>query len=223
MKRVSLRIVRTWGRDRPLAINMRREGIDAKRLVHGISLSQDYTRLVIETTAEQAAFERVLSRTEAVTSYEIVPGSMDRIYVFYEEETRPIEAAMKQFLDELGLVLVPPMVYTNRTITVELAGEESALRRAFELIPADVEFELERFGDYQRGETSRELLTDRQREAVTVAIDLEYYAIPRQGSVRDIATQLDCAPSTATNLLRRAEGRIIQEFVSEQPSHHAIR
>lgn len=215
MKRVFLRINRTWGRDRPMAVRMRREGVEEPRLVHAISVSADYTRMVIETSADPDAFERVLERTEAVTDHEIVPGE-DRLFAFFEEETRALEAAMQQFLDELGLVVVPPMEYANRTIGVELAGKTAAIRRAIELFPPDLEYEIERFGDYRRGDSGHDLLTDRQREAVATAIDAGYYDVPRGGGVRDVADRLDCAPSTASNLLRRAEGTVMRDSLAER-------
>jgi len=57
--------------------------------------------------------------------------------------------------------------------------------------------------DFQRGDTPASL-TDRQRAALDTALDLGYYDVPRAASVADVAVELDCATSTAGELLRKA-------------------
>ncbi|WP_370628387.1 helix-turn-helix domain-containing protein [Halorientalis salina] len=70
-------------------------------------------------------------------------------------------------------------------------------------------------GEYDRGlQLSESLLTDRQQEAVRAAIDHGYYEVPRSGSVEDVAAALDCAPSTASNHLRKAEARLAEAVAS---------
>ena len=53
-------------------------------------------------------------------------------------------------------------------------------------------------------------LTDRQREVAETAVELGYYDIPRSASQEDIAAELDCAPSTIAEHLRKAEARILR-------------
>ena len=48
--------------------------------------------------------------------------------------------------------------------------------------------------------------------------DVGYYAVPRTGDVDDVATELDCAHSTAGELLRKAEAALVTGFVDgERP------
>ena len=56
-------------------------------------------------------------------------------------------------------------------------------------------------------------LTDRQFEALETASELGYYAVPREASLSDVAAELDIAPSTASELLRRAESRVLPRLV----------
>lgn len=62
-----------------------------------------------------------------------------------------------------------------------------------------------------------ELLTERQREFVTEALERGYYDSPRRCSLTDIADALGVNKATASGILHRAEGAIIKEFM-EEPS-----
>lgn len=59
-------------------------------------------------------------------------------------------------------------------------------------------------------EVTGAMLTAHQREAVEAALALGYYDIPRESSQEDIAAAIDCAPSTAAEHLRKAEGKLVQ-------------
>jgi len=59
-------------------------------------------------------------------------------------------------------------------------------------------------------------LTDRQQEAVHAALEHGYYEVPREGTVEDVAATLDCAPSTASNHLRKAEARLVEAVTAAQ-------
>ncbi len=53
------------------------------------------------------------------------------------------------------------------------------------------------------------MLSDRQREAVRAAWDAGCYELPRAGELADVAARLDGSVSTASDLLRRAERRLV--------------
>jgi hypothetical protein len=52
-------------------------------------------------------------------------------------------------------------------------------------------------------------VTDRQREVLSLAIDMGYYEIPRQTSQAELAGRLDVDVSVVNRILRRAEGHLI--------------
>lgn len=58
-------------------------------------------------------------------------------------------------------------------------------------------------------EVTAATLTARQREAVEAALSLGYYDIPREASYEDVAEAMGCAPSTAAEHLRKAEGKLV--------------
>lgn len=56
------------------------------------------------------------------------------------------------------------------------------------------------------------VLTDRQEEALRTAAQEGYYEVPRRTSLRELAKKLDLSASSVSELLRRAEGEIIQAY-----------
>lgn len=60
-----------------------------------------------------------------------------------------------------------------------------------------------------------ELLTGRQRQFATEAIDRGYYDTPRRCSLTDLADDLGVSKSTMSIVLHNAEERIIKEFFAE--------
>lgn len=59
------------------------------------------------------------------------------------------------------------------------------------------------------------LLTDRQREVLLAAHDSGYYETPRRATLTEVAASLDISKATASNLLHRAEGQIIDWVIAE--------
>ncbi|AOW80955.1 bacterio-opsin activator HTH domain-containing protein [Halodesulfurarchaeum formicicum] len=60
------------------------------------------------------------------------------------------------------------------------------------------------------------LLTDRQRALVETAHEMGYYDSPRKATLTDVAAAADIAKSTCSETLKRAESRIIGEYLAEQ-------
>lgn len=58
-----------------------------------------------------------------------------------------------------------------------------------------------------------QLLTDRQRECLTVAHNHGYFDVPRDATLAEVADTLGVDPSSASETIRRATNRIIEEFV----------
>jgi len=63
------------------------------------------------------------------------------------------------------------------------------------------------------------ILTDTQKRVVTAAIDSGYYDSPRRCTQEELAADLDLAKSTCSEILHRAEERIIKRFENgDQPA-----
>ncbi|MDY6765331.1 MAG: helix-turn-helix domain-containing protein, partial [Halobacteria archaeon] len=78
--------------------------------------------------------------------------------------------------------------------------------------------QLNKFGirftvEYIRDIDAEHLLTDRQREVVLTAIEEGYYDTPRKASLTEIAERAEVAKSTCSEILHRAEEKIVKQFV----------
>lgn len=113
-------------------------------------------------------------------------------------------------VEEYRLILETPMVFREDGITVTVIGEHGVERAAVEAIPDGIDVEIHRIGEYRPGEGGiLPMLTDRQREVLDAAVDAGYYAVPREATHGDVAARLGCAPSTASEHLRRIESRLM--------------
>lgn len=57
-------------------------------------------------------------------------------------------------------------------------------------------------------------LTDRQQEALRTAYELGYFEIPRDATLADVAAELDITAASASERLRRAQTRLLQETLA---------
>lgn len=73
--------------------------------------------------------------------------------------------------------------------------------------------------------SSDPLLTERQQWLIDEAIDRGYYDTPRRTTLVELAEDLDIAKSTCSEILHRAEGRVLKSYRSEDsdsPSEVAV-
>jgi len=62
-------------------------------------------------------------------------------------------------------------------------------------------------------EVEDDLLTEKQRGVVEAAHELGYYETPREVSLSEVADELGIAKSTCSEMLHRAEGRVMDAFL----------
>lgn len=65
------------------------------------------------------------------------------------------------------------------------------------------------------------LLTDRQRECLTVAQRRGYFEVPRDCTLAEVADTLDVDKSTASETIRRGTARVLEQFLLTRRSPHA--
>ena len=149
---------------------------------------------------------------EAVRRYDLVPVDADRFYGYGVMDFRKADETIMGAFDDPGLVIVPPIVYSDReTVRVSVLGEPDALAGVLERVPDGVGVEVERVSEHRRrSETLAGRLTARQFEALEVARDLGYYDVPRTASLAAVADDLGCSESAASTLLRGAEAELVE-------------
>ncbi|WP_162562618.1 helix-turn-helix domain-containing protein [Salinigranum rubrum] len=93
------------------------------------------------------------------------------------------------------------------TAALEQLGEFTT-----ELAEADIPYQLV---SLTHSYDSNGLLTQRQREVITEAVERGYYDSPRGCTLVELADTFGINQSAASGVLHRAEGRIIKQFLEK--------
>lgn len=150
-----------------------------------------------------------------VLGYETARIDASSFYVCVEHETRDVDEQFRAPFLQQRTLIIPPIEFTEHGETlVSLVGRTDEVQVVVDEIPDEIDVEIDEVGDYDRGLSAHaSVLTDRQFAAIEAAQEVGYYDVPREGSVEDVADALGCAPSTASNHLRKAESELIGQVV----------
>ncbi|WP_255151453.1 helix-turn-helix domain-containing protein [Halorarius halobius] len=162
---------------------------------------------------DRAAMEAVLDGVDSVTTASLVAGD-GGTYAFVRQTSYEFADALMELLGAANVAFLPPVTFLDTgAARFEAVGESRFLSAFHERLSDLVDARIVRVREFRREETTA--LTDRQRAALSAAVDAGYYEVPRTGSVDDVADELDCARATAGELLRKAEARAVREFLDE--------
>jgi predicted DNA binding protein len=163
---------------------------------------------------EPAAVEVVLDAVDSATGTQLIAAD-DGTYAFVRQSEYELPDGALEAVADSRIAFVPPLSFRSSGVArFEAAGEPAALSEFYGDLDAAFDTTVVRVREFRRWpEPAR--LTDRQRQALEAAVAVGYYDVDRSGSVADVATELDCAPSTAGELLRRAESAVLTAFVGE--------
>ncbi|MFB6198497.1 MAG: helix-turn-helix domain-containing protein [Halobacteriaceae archaeon] len=128
---------------------------------------------------------------------------------------RPSEAPLFQqvinSITRMGLIVATPVVYREGRVHFRIVGESGVLQSMVDAIPPGFDIDVHEVGTFPDETTApTTILSERQRAAVTAALELGYYESPRKATHADVAERLDCAPNTATEHLQKAEAKLVR-------------
>jgi len=171
--------------------------------------------VLFRVRAPQDQYLDRLAAVDGVIDHAVATLDDGSFYLSITERSREADRAFRTAFAETDLLAVPPLVYRSEgRLSLGVVGPPAELSDALESLPAAVDYEVSRVGEYRGGpRTAGADLTDRQREAVRVATEAGYYAVPRTASVDDVAAALDCATSTASTHLRKAESKLMAAYL----------
>lgn len=186
----------------------------------GWNLSRDDVQLLLfYVEGDVDAYRTRMETIDAVRQYELTPIDDERFYVYVVQAYTPSEETFFRAFAELRLVVVPPIRYgADGHPEMTVVGGEGSLTTLVEALreQADVTVDVRTVGTFDRrhGTLAGEL-TDRQFEAVETATRLGYYGAPREAPLAAVAAELGVAEGTASELLRRAESRLMTRLVGD--------
>ena len=104
-----------------------------------------------------------------------------------------------------------PFTVADGAINWELTATQEALADlADRLDERGLDFSV---AEMRPGDDGEPLLTPRQRNVVQTAVDSGYYEVPRGCSLATVAERTDLSKSTCSEILRRAEKRLLRRYL----------
>lgn len=174
-------------------------------------------RIVGDVDRGREEYVEALDAVDTIQEYDVTPVDHDTFYVYVSESAGDHARRFRGLLRDTDLLVVPPIEYgAHGEMRLEVAGGDRELRTLVADLPEYLSATVDRLGGYEayRGPTAS-LLTDRQREAIAIALDLGYYEIPRRAGVREVAGELGCSKSTAATHLRKAEAKVLRSVMGD--------
>jgi hypothetical protein len=160
----------------------------------------------------RAATERLIGAIDSLLVSHLVAGSSGT-YAFLRQEEYEFPTELLDAITAARVIFLPPVVLrASGPVEFEAVGEPPALSAFHERLSAVGDPTIEQVREFDRSPSAARL-TDRQQAAVAVAVSVGYYDVPRTGSIADVAAELDCSTSTAGELVRKAESRIVRDAV----------
>ena len=176
------------------------------------NVSDDRLGLMVYAEGDLTAFRDEIRDVPEVLDFETVTAGDGRFYAYLRNELSDLSRRLFGTFTRGSLLVVPPLRYGgDGSVTLSVFGPAEEVRAAVEAVPPPFEVTVEEVSGM--GATPGlvgPLLSPRQREAVEVAIAVGYYDIPRTGGHEAIAAEMDCAPSTAAEHLRKAESKALR-------------
>ncbi|MCL7418780.1 MAG: helix-turn-helix domain-containing protein [Halalkalicoccus sp.] len=164
---------------------------------------------------EPAAVRSLLEALESITEIDLVAGD-GGTFAFVHQTEYELGVPVLDLVAESRVVFLPPVTFEiGGQARVEAVGEAELLAELHAELREHVDATIERVADFRRWSAPAVDVTPRQREALAAAVAVGYYEIPRTGSVGDVAAELDCARSTAGELLRMGEAALVRGFVDD--------
>lgn len=188
-------------------------------LLYGHRTAEGPDTMLFYAEGDCDAFADALADTDRIVDHEVTPLDGSSCYAYVREDMAEFDVRLQEAFEGPGLLVVPPVEFrSDGTARLTVVGEPEALQAALEDVPAEATVEVERIGEYDgSAPVPGADLTDRQREAAAAALEVGYYDVPRSGSLAAVADELDCAPGTASEHLRKAERAALTAAVDREP------
>jgi len=200
----------------PLGRELTAEPAIERRAIHRVELLADDTVLLFaEASGDQQRYREIMESSPHVLEY-LTAGTDRWMAVSQFEPTETVRRALELQRDSPLVVDTPIRFTDDDRLEVTYLGTDETFRALYEYVgDADyVTAEVLETGDYEADESSFErLLTTRQEEVLSAAVDLGYYGDPRRASLEDIGEAVGIAPGTVGEHLRKVESRVFGELV----------
>jgi len=180
------------------------------RLLTGVPRGDRALELGEVRAGDAARVAEAIREHPDVSAYETVYAGEKRVIAQYEA----VEQGLYEFLWSSSLPPEFPVVVENGAMAFDL----TATREQFEAFGTALE-ESDRPHELLsvvHTEADGGLLTERQRECLTVARQRGYFTVPRDCTLEELADVLGVDKSTASETIRRATARVVESFLARR-------
>jgi hypothetical protein len=162
------------------------------------------------TSQEMRAVLTAIEEHTGVQDVELLQAGENEALVQFETTQPFLLMAVRNSMVPLEL----PLKIVAGQADLELTAAQSRLSElTTQLEDLGMSYEVEYL---RQSPTSSELLTTRQRDLLTKAVEHGYYDTPRECTLTELAEHLDLAKSTLSERLHRIEGTVLKEFTESQ-------
>lgn len=162
--------------------------------------------------ADRETTHGVLSVLDTLSSSSLVADD-GGTYAFVGQTGFEMDDGVLGVVAEADVVFLGPVVFfDDRTATVDVVGESPAVADCYERLDELTDARVARVRGFRRGLSASATLTERQQSALEAAVAVGYYDVPRTGSLERVADELNCAVSTAGELVRKAESKVLAGY-----------
>jgi DNA-binding CsgD family transcriptional regulator len=180
--------------------------------IYNLTLLEDGTLVLLGRIRGDLAFAReALSAAPGVLESSVSGESARGALVFVHARPPTAVRRLLELPGKHGVFFDLPIEVTDggRLELVTVGETNAELLAVLEDVPSEIDVTVERIGPYVEDPRAlTELLTERQREVLDVALERGYYEVPRRASHREIAAALGVSAPTVSEHLRKAEARI---------------
>jgi DNA-binding CsgD family transcriptional regulator len=189
--------------------------VGREALMHVDALADGTGVMLSRLRGDPEGLPEVLETSEYVVDWDMLDVRDERFHLYLHVLPGDPAGTLMELTQRFALMPDTPIEFTERGgIKTTVIGTHEMLQQAVERLPESVRINVEQVGQYQPNRTDMlSALTDRQLEVFRTAVELGYYEIPRRATHKDIAGQLECAPSTVDEHLRKAESRVLSSLV----------
>ncbi len=168
---------------------------------------------------DRESFVDAMSAVPELVDADVTPDDDRRFYVLakVEPDATALFSGIFETLAKLQLLVLTPVVYRDGKAHAQVVGQADDVQATLEDLPSAIDVSVHEIGErgFEREDVAA-ALSDRQREAVLVALELGYYEQPRAVTHEDVAAELGCAPSTASEHLQKAEAKLVRATMADE-------
>ncbi|WP_330633361.1 helix-turn-helix domain-containing protein [Halocatena halophila] len=165
--------------------------------------------IVEAKTPNKTRLKHQFEDASEVRSYEIVHDNDDTVVI---KCTIPMSEAYRTLRSSGNLPEYPVHLQDGWFSFTVTASHEQLSTYTEELATSDIPYHIL---SLSQSRDSNELLTDHQSQFITAAVERGYYNMPRECTLEELSESFEINKSSSSRLLRRAENRIIKEFITE--------